>query len=52
MNDESAPPEPDMVVQFAQRHWRLCVALIWLVMFAWLIAHDWKAIGWYTLVLR
>jgi len=49
MSDGSAAPEPDKVVQFALRHWRLCVALIWLVMVAWLIVHDWKAIGWYTL---
>ena len=49
MDGETTPPEPDKVVQFALRHWRLCVALIWLAMVAWLIISKWNAIGWYTL---
>ena len=40
MSDGSAPPEPDKVIQFVQRYWKSCVALIWLVMVAWLIIHD------------
>jgi hypothetical protein len=49
MNDGSAPAEPDKVVQFVQRHWKTCVAVIWAVMVASLIYSKWKAIGWYTL---
>ena len=49
MDDGSAPPEPDKVIQFVQRHWKTCVALIWLAMAAWLIITKWKAIGWYAL---
>ncbi len=49
MDNEATPPEPDKVIQFAQRHWRICVALIWLVMVRMADHSEWKAIGWYTL---